>query len=294
MSKCNHRSCDDVRQVFNYRCNWTCWERVINLLIEKRLPVKAAARNLAKAESLGLKKTEIVLFDYDRPETFEPAMTNVGSLFVIPPPLNPKQHELLIPLIDVAVKTGVKHIVKISTMSVAHIENLPLRLAEQHIENSGIAYTFLRPNWFMQNYNGYMLEDIKKGAINLPADGAKTSLIDIRDIAEVSVVALTTENYLNKKYTLTGGKALDNYEKAHILSDVIGKKIKYHPMTDENMRLSLKSFGMTDENVEMYMDLYRSIRKGDTAFISPDVANILGREPITLKQYARDYIEYWK
>ena len=270
-------------------------KEVANLLIGKGLPVKGAARNLAKAESLGLKKTEIVLFDYDRPETFEHALADVERLFVIPPPLNPKQHELIIPMIDVALQSGVKHIVNVSTMSVAHIANLPLGIAEQYIEHSGIAYTFLRPNWFMQNCNGYMLEDIKeKSAINLPAGDAKTSLIDIRDIVEVSVAALTTDNHLNRKYTLTGGKALDNYEMARILSDVTGKKIQYYPMTDEDMRLSLKSFGMTDENVEMYMDLYQSVRKGETASVSPDVTDVLGREPITFEQYAHDYIEFWQ
>ncbi len=270
-------------------------KEVINRLSEKGLPVKAATRNLAKAESLGFKKTEIVLFDYEKPETFEPAFADVERLFIIPPPLNPKQHDLIIPLIDVAVQSGVKHIVNISTMSVLHIGNLPLGIAEQYIENSGIAYTFLRPNWFMQNCNGYMLEDIKEnGAINLPAGDAKTSLIDVRDIVEVSIIALTTEKHLNRKYTLTGGEALDNYEMADILSDVTGKKIQYYPMADEDMYLSLKSFGMTDKNVEMYMDLYRSIRKGDTASVSPDVANVLGREPITFEQYAHDYIEFWK
>ncbi|MCP4347183.1 MAG: hypothetical protein GY795_16855 [Desulfobacterales bacterium] len=65
-------------------------------------------------------------------------------------------------------------------------------------------------------------------------------------------------------------------------------------MADDDMRLSLKSLGMTDESVEMYMDLYRSVRKGDTASVLPDAANVLGREPITFKQYANDYIESWK
>jgi uncharacterized protein YbjT (DUF2867 family) len=198
-------------------------------------------------------------------------------------------------MIEVAVQSGVRHIVNISTMSVAHIENLPLGIAEQYIEKSGIAYTFLRPNWFMQNCNSYMLKDIKdKNAINLPAGDAKTSLIDIRDIAEVSIAALTTEDHLNRKYVLTGGKALDNYEMAKILSEATGKKIQYYPMTDEYMRLSLKSFGLTDQNVEMYMDLYRSVRKGETASVSPDVANVLGREPITFEQYVHDYIEFWE
>jgi uncharacterized protein YbjT (DUF2867 family) len=270
-------------------------KEVINRLIGKGLPVKAAARNLAKAEAADLKETKIVLFDYDRPDTFEPALAGAGRLFVIPPPVNPRQHELIMPLIDVAAQTGVKHIVNLSTMGAENNETLPLRIAEKYLENSGIAYTLLRPNWFMQNCNGFMREGIKaQGGIYLPADGAKTSYIDIRDIAAVSVAALTTEKHLNKVYTLTGGKALDHYEMAKILSDVTGKNIQYFPMSDEDMRGALKSVGWTDKSIGMLIDLYRSAKQGGTEYVSPDVANILGREPITFEQYARDYAESWK
>lgn len=270
-------------------------KEVINQLIGQGLPVKAAARNLAKAESADLKGSEIVLFDYDRPETFEPALAGVGRLFIIPPPVNPRQHELIIPLVDMAAQTGVKHIVNLSTMDAENNETLPLRIAEKYIENSGIAYTLLRPNRFMQNCNGFMREGIKEqGGIYLPADGAKTSYIDIRDIAAVSVTALTTEHHLNKVYTLTGGKALDHYEMAKILSNVTGKKIQYFAMSDEDMRGALKSAGWTDKSIEMLIDLYRSAKHGDTEYVSPDVANILGRAPITFEQYACDYAESWK
>jgi uncharacterized protein YbjT (DUF2867 family) len=270
-------------------------KEVINQLIGKGLPVKAAARNLTKAATADLKDTEIVLFDYESSETFEPALAGVGRLFVIPPPVNPRQHELIIPLIDVAAQTGVKHIVNLSTMDAENNESLPLRIAEKYIENSGIAYTLLRPNFFMQNCNGFMRESIKaQGGIYLPANGAKTSFIDIRDIAAVAVVALTTGNHLNKVYTLTGGQALDHYEMAKILSDVTGKDIQYFPMSDEDMRGALKSIGWTDKRIEMLIDLYRSVKQGETEYVSPDVANVLGREPITFEQYARDYAESWK
>lgn len=268
---------------------------VINQLIKKGQSVKAAARNLTKAATAGLNGTEIVLFNYDKPETFKPALTGVGRLFIIPPPVNPKQHELIMPLIDIAAQTGVEHIVNLSTMEAEDNETLPLRIAEKHIENSGIAYTLLRPNFFMQNCNGFMRESIKaQGGIYLPANGAKTSFIDIRDIAAVSVAALTTENHLNKVYTLTGGKALDHYEMAKILSDVIGKSIQYFPMSDEDMRGALKSAGWIDKSIEMLIDLYRSVKQGQTEYVSPDVANVLGREPITFEQYAHDYAESWK
>jgi len=270
-------------------------KEVINQLIGKGLPVKAAARDLAKAESAGFKDAEIVLFDYDKPETFEPALAGVGRMFVVPPPVNPRQHELIIPMIDTAAKTGVRHIVNLSAMGAENNEELPLRIAERHIEKSGIAYTLLRPNWFMQNCNGFMLEGIRgQGGIYVPAGDAKTSFIDIRDIAAEAVAALTTENHLNKAYTLTGGKALDHHEMAKILSDVTGKNIQYFPMSDEDMRDALKSAGWPDESIEMSIELYRFVKQGGTEDVSPDVANILGREPITFEQYALDYAESWK
>jgi len=81
---------------------------------------------------------------------------------------------------------------------------------------------------------------------------------------------------------------------AKILSDVAGKNIRYFPMTDEDMRGALISAGWTDKSIGMLIDLYRSAKQGDTEYVSPDVANILGREPITFEQYARDYAESWK
>ncbi len=269
-------------------------KEVINQLMAKDLPVRAAARNLDKAESADLKEAEIVLFDYDRLETLEPALTGIGHLFVVPPPVNPRQHELIIPMIDMAVQTGVRHIVNLSAMGAENNEALPLRIAERHIENSGIAYTLLRPNWFMQNCNGFMLGGIREqGGIYVPAGEAKTSFIDIRDIAAAAVEALSTEKHLNRAYTLTGGKALNHYEMAKILSDVTGKNIQYFPMSEEDMRGALQSAGWTDESIEMSIDLYRSVRQGGTEYVSPDVATILGREPITFEQYAHDYAESW-
>ncbi len=270
-------------------------KEVINQLIGKGLSVKAAARNLAKVESAELKEANIVLLDYDRPETFEPALAGIERLFVVPPPANPRQHELIIPMIDIAAQTGVRHIANLSAIGVENNETLPMRMTERHIENSGIAYTLLRPNWFMQNCNNSMLEGIREqGGIYVPANKAKTSFIDVRDIATVAIAALTTEKHMNRAYTLTGGKALDHYEMAKILSDVTGKNIQYFPMSDEDMRGALKSAGLGDDSIEMLIDLYQFVRHGGTEYVSPDIAKILGREPITFEQYAHDYTESWK
>lgn len=267
---------------------------LIKQLVAQDVPIKAAVRNLEKAGSMGWKNVERVFFDYTKPETFEAAFADVERVFVVPPPITPRQHEVLIPMLDAAKQAGIRHIVNLSTMSVEHDETLPLRLAEKYLEESGMTYTLLRPNWFMQNCNGFLLGSINgQGGIYVPAADAKTSFIDIRDIAAVAVAALTTEAYDNRTYTLTGGKALDRYEMAEILSAVSGKDLHYVPMSDDDMRAALKSAGLPDENSEMLIRLYQFVRQGWTAPVSPDVANVLGREPITFEQYAQDYAECW-
>jgi uncharacterized protein YbjT (DUF2867 family) len=268
---------------------------VFNRLAGKGFSVTAAARDPAKAESAGLSGADIVLLDYDSPETFKPALAGVDRLFVVPPPLNPVWHDQIRPMIDIAAQSGVRHIVNLSQMCAEEIKDLPLRFAEKYIEDSGIAYTHLRPNWFMQTYSGSTLEGAKgQGEICVPAGREKASFIDMRDIAAVAVAALTTQGHMNRAYTLTGPKALDHYEMAKILSRVTGQNVEYMPVSDEDMRATLKSANYADDSIEMVIVLYQFLREGRLEAVSPDVANILGRQPISFEQYAHDYAESWK
>ncbi len=189
---------------------------------------------------------------------------------------------MITPLVDAADQSGVGHIVNLSSMEAGNNEDLPLRVAERYIENSGIACTLLRPNWFMQNCNGFMLEGIKgQGGVYLPAADAKSSFIDLRDIAAVAVAALTADDHLNKVYTLTGSRALDHYEMAKILSDASGKNIQYFPMSEDDMRGALRSAGWPEYSIEMSIDLYRNVRSGGAEPVSPDVA----KKQTTLEDY---------
>jgi uncharacterized protein YbjT (DUF2867 family) len=270
-------------------------KEVLTQLIKEGLPAKAAARDLSKAESSEMGGAEIVLFDYDLPETFGPALAGVERLFIVPPPLNPQWHELVKPLIDAAADCGVRHIVNLSQMCAQEVENLPLGMAEKTIEASGIAYTHLRPNWFMQTYNGSVLDGAKgPDGIHVPAGDGKASFIDMRDIAAVAVAALTGEEHLNKAYTLTGGQAIDHSEVARVLSTATDRNIAYFSILEEEMRTNLKFANLADAAIELVIVLYQLLRQGRLEYVSSDVANILGREPITLQQYARDYAGSWK
>jgi len=201
-------------------------------------------------------------------------------------------------LVERAVAAGVRHGVLSTAMGVemADENQNPLRRAEKLIQASGMAYTILRPNWFMQNFSsGFMLPSIRAaGGIFLPAGDAKTSFIDVRDIAAVAAAVLTEAGHAGKAYALTGSQALSYDEAVTIISRAAGHEIRYVAISDEDMRRSMATAGTPPEQVEMFSGLFNGVRQGWTAPVIPTVAEVLGRPPITLEQFADDHAAAWR
>ena len=166
---------------------------LVKLLAAKGHLVRAATRNPSQGKTVFPQGTEAVQFDFERPDTFAPALLEIDKVFLIARPGDNRSDQVAMPLIDEARKASVRHIVNLTAMGVEKDENFMLRRLEKHVEASGIAFTHLRPNWFMQNFNeGPMYADIHRtGALHLPAADARVSFIDIRDIAAVASAALT-------------------------------------------------------------------------------------------------------
>ncbi|MEI6045860.1 MAG: SDR family oxidoreductase, partial [Chloroflexota bacterium] len=258
---------------------------LVNLLAEKGESVKAATRHPETYQAHA--NVEAVAFDYDQPESYGPALAKADRLFLLPKAGDPEADKTLIALIERAKQEGwVGHIVLLTAMGVDQAdENLGLRRAELHLINSGIAYTILRPNWFIQNFaGGFILPSIKAmGGIYLPAGDAKTSFIDTRDIAAVAAEAFTDDRHWNKEYTLTGGEALSYQEAAAIVSEVAGRTIPYASISEDDARVGLSRMGWPAVQIDFMLQLFGAVRQGWTAAISPVVAEILGEEAKTLK-----------
>ena len=152
--------------------------------------VKAAARstNDDTFRNLGV---QIVQHDYNKPDSLSAALRGVDKLFLLTP-FQSNMVDLTSNLVNEAKKSGVKYIVKQSVLGAdAEPGITPSRLhrqAEKVIEETEIPFTFLRPNFFMQNFVTYYSHFIKtQGAFYVPAGDAKASFIDVRDIAAVAV-----------------------------------------------------------------------------------------------------------
>jgi uncharacterized protein YbjT (DUF2867 family) len=168
------------------------------------------------------------------------------------------------------------------------------RAVEKHVEASGLAWTFLRPSGFMQNYFNYSGETIRtQGAIYASADGPGAH-IDARDIGAAAAVALTRDAHAGKAYELTGPRAFDNAEAARILSRAAGREIRFVPLPPEEFKKGALAMGMPPAYVDALVDLDRAYAAGILAGTTTGVRDLTGRDPITFEEFAKDYADRFR
>jgi uncharacterized protein YbjT (DUF2867 family) len=269
--------------------------------------IRAAVHSKNKADKLKQfdnKRVEIVELDYAKPETVADALNKVDNLYLQTLPI-PDVTDICSNLVKEAKKNNVKYIVKLSAMGAdSDPRSTILRLhgeEEKIIADSGIAYTFLRPPAFMQNFVTQFGHTIRtQNAFYVPAGDAKISFVDTRDIGAVAAVMLTNTNHgaspqhENKAYDITGQESLSYEQVADILSNEVGKKISYMDITEDNARDGMKQIGMGEWFINIMIELFRIIRAGYGSETTAAVEYVTGRKPISFAQFAKDYAEAFR
>src|SRR5919109_2193432 len=232
----------------------TVGSEVVKQLSAKGEIIRAAAHSADDHTFRNLGGVQVVQLDYNNPGTLATAFKGVEKLFLLTPPQSTTV-DFTSYLMREAKKAGIKYIVKQSVMGAdaePGITPISIRLhrqAEKIIEESNIPFTFLRANFFMQNFANFYGNSIKiQGAFYAPAGDARISLVDVRDIAAIAVNALTSTNgkHEGKAYNITGGEALSHGQAAEILSKQLGKKVNYVNVSDEDAHKGMKDMGMDE------------------------------------------------
>ena len=267
----------------------TVGSAVVAALQAAGVPFRVAARTPVKAQTLGV---PVVEFDWDRPETFEPAFTGAERLFLLTP-VSDRQPEYGTGAAAAAKRVGVRHIVRLSVIGADAQPGLRLaqlhRAAEQAIEASGIAWTMLRPTSFAQNFvNYYGVDPHKNCPVYLPHGQGGASWVDARDVGDVAARALTETGHEGKAYTLTGGEAVSTAEAIAILSEALGRHYEYVDVPDGAAREAMRTHGAPEWMVEALAELNGAIKHGHANGVTPTVRELLGRPPRTFRQYAAD------
>jgi uncharacterized protein YbjT (DUF2867 family) len=264
---------------------------VLKQIVATGAKVRAAFQSVGKA-AVAPSGVDIVTMDYNQPQTLQTALKGVDRVFLVGPP-TPNLTALERKAVDEIKQSGTRYIVKLSAMG-GRGAIFPRQHADSEdcIKPSGLTYTFLRPNGFMQNFINYNASTINTQNAFYGSQGeGQVSHIDIRDIAAVAVKTLTEDGHQGKAYTLTGPEALSNASVAEILSDDTGREIKYVDLPAEQFKQALVGAGLTEWSADALVDLHQFYRAGGVSAVTGDVEQLLGRKPISFEQFSRDYAQ---
>ncbi|EKO3455046.1 SDR family oxidoreductase [Vibrio fluvialis] len=253
-------------------------------LLAKGEQVKAASRS---GQAFGA--AEGVVFDIADPTTFDAAFDGVDRAYVMLPGGYVESKALLEPVIQAAAERNVKVVFQ-SVLGVDADDSIPYRQVEIALENSGVPYVILRPNWFADNFHTYWKAGIDQGVIGVPAGEGKSSFIDVRDIASSAAAALTTNRFDNQAFNLTGPEALSYAQAAQKISEALGKPVAYQAMEEGAFCDLLKSVGVPADYAEFLTSIFYPVREGWTAGVSDAVVTLTGKAPRSLDEYIADHL----
>jgi uncharacterized protein YbjT (DUF2867 family) len=257
--------------------------------------VRAFVRNAQ--HKISFPGVEFVQGDFRDPASFVGALEGVDRLFLLIPSSAEVEGQQKA-FVDAAKKRKVRHIVYLSQLGANKKSKGRFQryhgAVENYIRKSGLAFTFLRPNLFMQALLKFRSTISSQGALYAPAGEGRVSLVDVRDIAAVAERALIEPGHQSKAYPITGPQALTHAEIAAELSEALAKPIRHEDISPEKMRNTLLSFGMPPWQVDGVIEDYEQYRNGEAAEATSAVKDVTGREPHSFAEFARDYTEVFQ
>lgn len=237
-----------------------------------------------------------VYFDFTKNETFEEALRGVDRVFLMRPPHLGKPEDLL-PFIESMAKASIQLVSFLSLMGVEKNTVPPHHKIEKLIEKSGLPYAHIRPGFFMQNVSGIHATEIKEeNQIFIPAGRSKTSFIDAKDIGlSIATVLHTPDVYKNTAHTITGPEALNYYQIADILTEVLGRKIRYaKPSFLKYRSMYINKRKLDKGYVNVTVMLYFMTRMGTAKSVTDTFEKLTGKKPRTFREFAKDNIGAWQ
>ncbi len=266
----------------------TIGSEVVRQLVTSGQHPRALVRDPTTARQRLGGQVEPVVGDLDRPETIAAALAGVDRVFLLTTQ-SAQQPQWEQGVIQAATRAGVGHLVKLSVFR-ADAQS-PLQVARQHgqveraLARSGLAYTVLRPVFFMQNLLGM----VRDGTIATATGNGRVAMVDARDIAAVAVAALGSHGHAGKVYTLTGPQALSFDEVARIVSQQAGRQLRHVRVLPDAVRDALQARGVAAWFAADMAKLHGMLAAGYEEIVTGDVRSVTGSPPRTLARFAADF-----
>ena len=266
---------------------------VAKSLAELSIPFKALIRNSTKASQMTELGGQPIIGSIEDDELLNQALEGVDKTLLLLPN-SEQQLSLEKRFVDAAVRAGVKHMVKMSSMEALpeatrtiprmHVES------ENHIKDSGLSWTMIKPNFFMQNLLGAGKTIKEQSKFFFPFENGTTAMMDVRDIGLFIAKVLSDEVHNNQNYEITGPELLSFHEVAEKFSIVLGKEINYVSVPMDAYKTTLSQFVTNQWHLDAVIDLFEDIAEGGLDYTTTTFSDLTGKPPCSLQQFIEEHL----
>lgn len=252
-----------------------------------------SVRNPEKAESLRARGVDVRHGDFDQPETLDKAFAGIDRLLIVS---TDGDNETRIRQHGAAVAAAQRaNVGFIAYTSLGNASENPIFLAPVHrateeaIKNTGIPYSFLRNNWYLENEIS-SIQAVLGGAPWLTSAGSgKVGWATRRDYAQAAAAVLAGEGHENTVYELSGKPATQE-ELASILAGVLGREVPVQQVDDATYASIMGSAGVPEPVVPILVGIQSAIREGALEVESNDFQKLLGRPATPIGEGLRQIV----
>lgn len=249
--------------------------RVVSRLRERGVPVRAASRNSATAT-----------FDWNDSDTWEGVLWGVEAIYIsyAPDLAIPGATEAIEKFVERAVLANVKRLVLLSGRGEEEAQR-----CELIVQGSPLEWTVVRASWFSQNFSeGEFRDMVLAGAITLPATDVPEPFVDIDDIADVAVEALTDQRHHGEIYEVTGPRMFTFREAAEKIAKAVGREVAFIPLTTAEFSEAVAESDVPSDIAWLLNYLFETVLDGRNAHVCDGVYRALGRQPKDFSVFVRE------
>ena len=251
---------------------------------------KTGRRVAERLQSLGIEtritsRSASPSFDWNNSNNWENVLDGVTAAYIsyAPDLAIPGATDAIKNFVDLAVLKGVKRLVLLSGRGEQEAQ-----ACEQIIQATDVEWTIVRASWFMQNFSeGEFLSMVQAGAITLPASDVPEPSIDINDIADVAVAALTEEGHAYEIYEVTGPRLMTFTEVAAEISEVINHNVQFIQIPKTDFNQAIIDSGAPADITWLLNYLFETVLDGRNSYLSDGVQRALGREPADFRDFVQ-------
>lgn len=252
---------------------------------------KTGSRVASRLQALGREirigsRSAVPAFDWNRETSWDACLEGITSVYIsyAGDLAIDGSTDTIRAFVNKAKSHGVRHLVLLSGRGEEEAQ-----ACEEIVQQSGLDWTIVRASWFNQNFSeGAFVTMVQAGKIALPAGDVAEPFVDVEDIADVAVAALTEPGHAGEVYEVTGPRLLTFGDIAAELSEATGQRIDYQEVPHDAFLRSVADSGAPKEVVWIMDYLFSTVLDGRNAHVCDGIERALGRPPRDFAQYARD------